>query len=164
MEASTATTAETPPEPVEGATAPENAPESTSEGSAPETRERDESGRLLSREAARYRTQLREAEAERDSLREQLDRHQRTEVERLATQQGLAVASDIWQFGATLDTLRGEDGSIDGEVVTGLVGDILKSRPGLSAPRNGNLGGGLGGTAGMTPKVGLSQLLKPGAR
>jgi len=162
MEASTATTAETSPEVVEGATALESTPEGTSEPSAPETRERDESGRLLSREAARYRTQLREVEAQRDQLREQLDRHQRIEVERLAGGAGLAVGADVWTFGATLDTLRGEDGSIDAETVTGLVREIIQNRPGLRDPKIGDLGAGRGGTAAMTPKVGLSQLLKPG--
>jgi hypothetical protein len=74
---------------------------------------------------------LREAEAERDSLREQLDRVQRAEVERLAQAAGLAVAADVWSFGASLDTLRGEDGSVDAATVQGAVDAILKDRPGL---------------------------------
>ena len=103
---------------------------------------------------------------ERDTLREQLDRLQRSEVERLAQTHGLAVASDLWQFGASLDTLRTEAGDIDTETVTALVGDILDSRPGLKAPTPGDLGIGRGATAAgqmNKPKVGLSQLLKRGA-
>ena len=158
MEASGATTlTETSPE-TESATAPGPADETPPEGDG----ERDESGRYLSREAANYRRRLRDTEAERDSLREQLDRVQTAEVERLAAQHGLAVARDVWQFGATLETLRGEDGGIDGEVVAGLVADIVKDRPGLQAPLVGDLGIGRGGTAWTRPHVGLSQLLKPG--
>ena len=66
--------------------------------------------------------------------------------------------------GASLDTLRGEDGSIDADTVHGLVGDILKDRPGLKAPTVGSLGIGKGASAAdrtYGPKVGLSQLLKP---
>jgi hypothetical protein len=60
-----------------------------------------------------YRKRLRATEAERDQLREQLDRLQTAEAERLAGASGLAAPSDLWQFGATLDTLRGEDGALD---------------------------------------------------
>ena len=148
MEASTATSPETPPEAVEGATAPEDAPDGTSEGTAPETRERDESGRLLSREAARYRTQLRETEAERDSLREQLDRHQRIEVERLAAGAGLAVAADVWQFGASSGHAS-RRGWVDRRARPSRAWSPTSSkpRPGLSAPEDGDLGVGRGGTA-----------------
>jgi hypothetical protein len=52
-------------------------------------------------------------EAERDTLRDQLDVVQRAEVERLAQAAGLAVASDVWQFGASFQTVRGGDGAID---------------------------------------------------
>ena len=43
----------------------------------------------------------------------QLDALQRAEVERLAGQHGLAVASDVSGFGASLDTLRTDEGHID---------------------------------------------------
>ena len=129
----------------------------------PESDERDENGRYLSREAARYRTQLRAAEAERDQLRAQLDRLQTEQVEQLAASAGLAVGKDVWTFGATLQTLRGEDGGVDREMVQGLVADIVKDRPGLRDTR-GHSGIGHGDAArGPRPqKVGLSQLLKPG--
>jgi hypothetical protein len=97
-------------------------------------------------------------------LHERLERLERSEVERLAQAAGLAVAGDVWQFGASLDSLRGDDGSIDGETVNGLVGDILKSRPGLQAPPKNVIGVGRGASAvprDLRPKVGLSQLLKP---
>ena len=127
--------------------------------------ERDETGRYLSREAASYRHRLRDTETERDQLREQLDRLQRAEVERLASAAGLQVAGDVWTFGAELEHLRTDDGMIDSETVNGLVADIVKSRPGLQARPVGDLGIGRGASASSmrtTPKVGLSQLLKPG--
>ena len=127
--------------------------------------ERDETGRYLSREAASYRRRLRETETERDQLREQLDRLQRAEVERLASAAGLQMAADVWTFGAELEHLRTEDGSIDSETVNGLVADIVKDRPGLQARPVGDLGIGRGASASSLrtgPKVGLSQLLKPG--
>lgn len=158
--------AQAPAEPAEPASEPATAPQGDpGNGAAPEggERERGEDGRLLSREAAAYRRQLRETQAERDQLREQIDALQREQVERLAAQSGLAVASDVWLHGATLDSLRAEDGSVDSETVSGVVEAIVKDRPGLKAPRNGDIGIGRGAAARppQTPPVGLSQLLKP---
>jgi hypothetical protein len=168
--ATTATATETPAEttetdPVAPATDSSRNTEQPPESDASD--ERDESGRYLSREAASYRRRLRETETERDQLREQLDRLQRSEVERLAGNAGLQVASDVWQFGASLDTLRGEDGGIDQEAVGGLVKEIVADRPGLAAKPVGDLGIGRGSAAAgttHTPEVGLSQLLKPEGR
>jgi hypothetical protein len=129
--------------------------------------ERDDGGRFLSREADSYRRRLRDAEAERDGLRERLEGYERHEVERLEGDAGLQVPGDVWTFGATLDTLRGEDGGIHQDAVSGLVGEIVRDRPGLQARPTGDLGIGRGaGAAGTThtPEVGLSKLLKPGQR
>ena len=167
VEPSTLTPIETSNAPAERATAPETRSEGTSEGAeqgrdrdSPETDgERDETGRYLSREAASYRRRLRETETERDGLRARVDNLQRAEVERLASAAGLAVASDVWQFGATLDTLRGESGEVDAETVKGLVGEIVRDRPGLRQP-HGDVGIGRGGAANgnRPPKIGLSAL------
>lgn len=120
--------------------------------------ERDESGKFLSREAANYRHRLRETEAERDELRTRLENYERREVERLAGSAGLQVPGDVWTFGAELQNLRGEDGAIDPETVSGLVAEIVKNRPGLRSQATGDLGIGRGASAaGMTsPKVGLA--------
>jgi hypothetical protein len=180
MSTSTLTPATTtPPEPPEPATEAPSAPQADQGageltpqvGESPASvetgdDERDDQGRYLSREAANYRRRLRETQAERDSLRIQLDQLQRAEVERLATAAGLAVASDVWMHGAALDTLRAEDGSIDRETVTGLVADIIKDRPGLRARPVGDIGIGRGAAAAGTttgPKVGLSALFGKGA-
>ena len=149
--------------PPEGSQAPSPGSEGPAEGSE-DDRERGEDGRLLSREAASYRRQLRDTQAERDSLSEQLQRVQRAEIERLAGAARLAQPSDLWTFGGDLSALCREDGLIDAEAVAGLVEGILKARPGLQAPVIGDLGLGRGGTAAgrrRYPQPGLSQLLKP---
>jgi hypothetical protein len=159
--------AETSPEPSQPGSEPQNAPDPAAPQSEPNGEgERDENGRYLSREAASYRRRLRDTETERDQLRERLDRLQTAEVERLASGAGLAVPGDVWTFGATLDTLRGEDGMIDAETVSGVVQEIVNDRPGLKALPVGGFGGGQGAAAtpSRTSKVGLSQLLKPEAR
>jgi hypothetical protein len=165
--ATTATVQESPPQPAEpGSEVP--AASQDAQTQPPETGdERDESGRYLSREAASYRRRLRETETERDSLRTRLEGYERAEVERQASAAGLQVPSDVWTFGASLETLRGEDGAIDHDAVSGLVSEIVKDRPGLQARPTGDLGIGRGGAAAGTPQareVGLSALLKPEAR
>jgi hypothetical protein len=171
VEASTAST--TPPAPPEPATEAHGAPQADAgagadprAGTGETADERDEeTGRYLSREAARYRTRLRETEAERDQLRERLERYERAEVERLASAAGLAVPADLWALGTQIEHCRAEDGSIDAETVNGLVADLLRDRPQLRAQPRGDLGIGRGGTAAGSmrqPKLGLSQLLKPG--
>ena len=74
------------------------------------------------------------------------------------------MASDVWSFGATVETLRSEDGSIDQETVEGVVADIIKDRPGLQATKAGDVGIGKGAGARppRQPALGLSALLKPG--
>jgi hypothetical protein len=171
--ATTATATEAPAEPVEG-----DEPSSTQSTRSDETQtpendasenggERDEQGRYLSREAASYRRRLRETESERDGLRERLEGYERADVERVAGDAGLQVASDVWTFGATLDTLRDEDGAIDHDAVHDLVKEIVKDRAGLQATPVGDIGIGKGAAAAGTaraPEVGLSALLKPGQR
>ena len=65
-----------------------------------------------SREAAKYRKQLRTVEAERDQLRTDLDNMRRVEVGRQAEAAGIKPAA-LWASGATLETLLGEDGTPD---------------------------------------------------
>jgi hypothetical protein len=170
--ATTATATDAPAEPAEAgseaASAPNGADAPPPESGAGENGgERDEGGKFLSREAAGYRRRLRDTEQERDQLRTRLEGYERAEVERIAGDAGLQVPGDVWTFGATLDTLRGEDGGIDPEAVGGLVGEIVKDRPGLQARPVGDIGIGRGGAAAgttRTPEVGLSALLKPERR
>lgn len=68
-------------------------------------------------EAAKWRRQLREAEAERDGLRTRVEAMQRSEVERLAAGR-LSKPESLWKAeGVTLADLLGEDGNVDPEKV-----------------------------------------------
>jgi hypothetical protein len=141
----------------------ESAPEGTGRTPPATPGEGNGTAESTSREAARYRTRLREVEAERDRLQTTLDTVQRAQVEAMAQAGGLAVAGDIWSFGAELATLRGEDGTIDQATVEGTVQAILKDRPGLKAAVIGDLGAGRGGAATdvrRQEKIGLSQLFE----
>lgn len=67
-------------------------------------------------EAAKYRRQLREVEAERDTLAERLTTLQRTEVERLAADH-IAVGSSLWLTGTELADLLNDDGTVNPDAV-----------------------------------------------
>lgn len=64
------------------------------------------------REAAKYRRQLREAEAERDELRTQLEALRRAEVDRLVTDAKVKPAA-VWAAGTDLASLLAADGTVD---------------------------------------------------
>lgn len=95
---------------------------------APEQDEGDPRVPVLRREAANYRTQLREAEGERDKLAEQVTSMRRAEVERIAGEQ-LADPADLWRAEVELDSLITEDGSLDAEKVEAAVELLVKDRP-----------------------------------
>jgi hypothetical protein len=63
------------------------------------------------REAARYRTRLRETEAERDAIAVRLAAHQRREAERIAGA-SLSKPSDVWLDGADLAELLDDQGDV----------------------------------------------------
>lgn len=75
----------------------------------PNTEQEPESS---SREAAKYRKQLRTVETERDQLRTDLDNMRRVEIGRQAEAAGIKPAA-LWASGATLENLLGEDGTPD---------------------------------------------------
>ena len=81
------------------------------------------------REAARYRRQLRAAEAERDALRSQVEGYHRAEVERLAGARGLIDPLDVWASGVSLDQMLTDAGAVDTARVEKVVADIAQSRP-----------------------------------
>lgn len=81
-------------------------------------------------EAAKYRTQLREAERQRDALAVRIEAFQRAEVLRLAAD--LAQPEDLFTVGdVTLTDMLDDEGGIDAEKVSAAVADLLESRPGL---------------------------------
>lgn len=81
-----------------------------------------------SRESAKYRTRLREAEAQRDQLAGRVETYERTEVERIAADR-MAHPADLWLVAPDLAALRAEDGSIDPDLVRTAVDRVLADRP-----------------------------------
>ncbi|CAN5904087.1 hypothetical protein BH23ACT2_BH23ACT2_28390 [soil metagenome] len=85
------------------------------------------------REAARWRRQLRDAEADRDRLAATVESYQRGEVERLAADR-LASPGDLWAAGTNLADLVGEDGQVDADAVHTVAKAILVDRPHWAKP------------------------------
>lgn len=100
-------------EPTDVDEAPEDA---QTEDSTPDATDQDAPEPQSKREA-RYRTQLREAEVQRDALAATVEAMQRREVERLAGTE-LAKGEAIWAAGTELADLRDESGSVSAELVT----------------------------------------------
>lgn len=87
------------------------------------------------REAAKYRTKLRETEAERDTLAGRLEMMQRAEVARLAGEK-LAIGADILDIAGTpLAELLSDEGTVDPDKVTAATDALLESRPNLRRAR-----------------------------
>jgi len=118
------TTDTTPPEEA-GAEVPEEA------GAEPTP---EETGKGANAEAARYRTRLRETEAERDGISERLVGYQRREAERIAGAT-LSRPADLWLDGVDPSELLDDDGQLDPEKVTAAVAGVLDGRPQLEAGR-----------------------------
>lgn len=100
----------------------------TPEGTAGE---QEHTGSKLHKEAARYRTQLRETEAERDTLAERLAQAQTRELHRLAGEH-LANPEDISLAGKELSEFLTPEGWLAPEAVKAAAEEILETRPGLS--------------------------------
>lgn len=81
----------------------------------------DDAGDGPGREAAKYRRRLRDTEAERDRLAEQVESLQRAEVERLAASDGLRPAA-LWASGVELADLLADDGTVHGSKVSAAIG------------------------------------------
>ncbi|MEU2199678.1 hypothetical protein [Isoptericola sp. NPDC019482] len=89
---------------------PTEAPEAVQE--APDApAEAPEPGKA-GREAAKYRTQLRETEAERDTLRETVSALRREQAE-AALDKTLAKPDSFWLTGATVDDYIDDTGNLD---------------------------------------------------
>ncbi len=85
-------------------------------------------------EAAKYRRQLRDTEADRDGLRERLTGYERREAERVAANT-LADGADLWAAGTTLDDLRSDDGTLDEAKIAAAAQSITADRPHWAKPR-----------------------------
>jgi hypothetical protein len=107
-----------PPEPAE----PAREPESGRSDDVPE------STRAARREAAGYRTRLRDAEATSARLAARVDRQDREAVERAAGEALMAEPADLW-LAADLSRMRGEDGELDDARVRAEVERVLAEKP-----------------------------------
>jgi hypothetical protein len=87
----------------------------------------------LSRRDRRYREQLRTAEAERDTLRQNVETMQRREVERLAAEH-LTKPAALWTVGVELASLVGDDGTVDADRVLAAAQDA-RQQLGLEDPQ-----------------------------
>ena len=112
------------------------------------------------REAAGYRRKLRDAEAERDALREQVDRRDRADAERLAAAT-MESGADMWTLGVELTQLRDEEGTLSPELVEAAVGQVLAERPHWRR-RGATMDGGARTTAPLDDKPSFGEALKAG--
>lgn len=84
-----------------------------------------------SNKEARYRVERNEARAERDALAQRVERMQRAEVERLASD-GLSHPADLFSLSSNdLADYLTESGDVDAEMVAADVAAVLAERPGL---------------------------------
>lgn len=81
-----------------------------------------------SREAAKYRTQLREAEAERDALREQLTTWRKEQAQTVAGKV-LGDGSDLWRDGLDVADLLDAQGLIDPGKAEAAAYAVAKAHP-----------------------------------
>lgn len=149
------TVTETATQDVETEPTPAEAPE------ADEGEIHNEAARKAAQKAARYRTELRSAEAERDALAERLSTLQRREVERLAGAK-MAEGGDIWLSGTELADLLDEDGNVDAERVTEAASGIVASKPHWAAkpvPQPLRTGALKSGASIAPPQTGWSAVL-----
>lgn len=98
-------------------------------------------------EAAKYRTQLRETEAQRDTLAAKVETLQKAQVEALAAD--LAKPAALWATGTSLADLLDDDGNVDADKVTEAVArarDELGLAAAVRSPRPDPTQGAQGGT------------------
>jgi hypothetical protein len=86
-------------------------------------------------EAARWRTKLRETEAQRDALAERITGYQRRECE-AAVADLLEEPGDLWEIGqADVSAFYGEDGELDEAQLRAATGALCEMRPRLAKPQ-----------------------------
>jgi hypothetical protein len=100
----------------------------------------DPATRAARREAASYRTRLRETEAERDTLRERVDRADRAEAERIAAAE-LAAPGDLWLL-AEISGMRDDRGDLSAELVRDEIARVLTEHPHWAKGRPVEFAGG----------------------
>lgn len=90
--------------------------EDHTDDTGPDDRDGQQQNESPNAEAARWRKKLREAEADRDRLAEQVEALQRQQIEALVTAAGVKPAA-VWAI-SSLDALVNDDGTVSAEAVT----------------------------------------------
>lgn len=111
-ETETQTIEEATQEPAVAEETPQETAEAPEAPDAAEDQQQEQEAEKPSNREARYRRQLRETEAERDTLRGRVEALQRGEVARLAAAEEIK-AEALWASGAQLADLLAEDGTVD---------------------------------------------------
>lgn len=94
-------------------------------------------------EAMKYRHRAKQAEAERDELREQVETLQRAEIDRIAEAEQVRPSA-LWASGAQMPDLLDDDGGVDVDKVTAAVQHardelgLAPPKPSHHVPREGN--------------------------
>lgn len=102
-----------------------------------DTHDRDVQGEETSTpnsEAAKYRRRLREAEAERDALRDTVATMQRADAERIAAS-SLVTPGDLFAAGTDLADLLDDTGTLDADKVTSRCAELVAERPHWAAKK-----------------------------
>jgi hypothetical protein len=107
--------------------------------------------------------QLRTVEAERDTLRAQLDARDRADAERLAGE-SMAAGGDLWVAGVELSGLRDDAGALSANLVNEAVERVLSERPHWRRPRSGTFDGGARERSAPEPAPSFGQALKSASR
>lgn len=112
-------------------------------------------------EAAKYRRQLRDTEAERDALQEQVGALRKT-IADTALGELLERPEGFWATGATPESFFTEEGTLDLDALKNAVSEASTTfglaQPGLSFEREGGLG--VKGTN-PTPTASWQQVISP---
>jgi hypothetical protein len=108
----------------------------------------------LRREAAAYRTRLRESEADAKRLAERVREMQKANIEGSVSGPGrLADPSDLW-LTTKVDDLLDEDGAINAEKVKAALDQTLADHPAWKDRKGPGLGGGVHGEQRTVPSFG----------
>lgn len=111
-------------------------------------------------EAAKYRTQLRATETERDTLTTRVETLTRREAARQAAEV-LEVGDDLFDVGRVdLADMFDADGELDPVKVRDAARVVVQARPGLATTKQGRVGGFQGARGGITPSTSWSSVLR----
>jgi hypothetical protein len=104
-------------------------PEEPTEDTEPEEPEDDALAKVR-KEAAGYRTRLREAEAQRDELATRLESFQAQAAVKAATGPGmLRDGEDLFRAGVNVSELIADDGTLDHDKLTAAVAEVRERHP-----------------------------------